>query len=198
MSGVDPKRLADNYAQDHPYTDDHVPICNSLGIEFWRPIPDFSGYQISTWGRILSVMPWRGSSDRLLKQDFNKHTGYFMICLRRNRERHKDVVHRLMAKTYLRNPDGKATVNHKDGNRRNNHISNLEWATYSENSFHKCRVLGYGCGENNPAAKITDDDAQEIKALRFYGAKLKDIGDAYGLTIQGVSAITNGYCRKSA
>ena len=55
---------------------------------------------------------------------------------------HSILVHRAVAKAFIPNPQGKPCVNHKDGNKLNNHVSNLEWVTYSENERHSYDVLG--------------------------------------------------------
>jgi hypothetical protein len=68
--------------------------------------------------------------------------GYHAIDLYKNGERTTFLVHRIMAATFLPNPTNKRTVNHKDGNKLNNNIDNLEWATYSENNKHSYSKLG--------------------------------------------------------
>jgi hypothetical protein len=68
--------------------------------------------------------------------------GYHSIDLYRNGKRKTLLVHRLMAETFIPNPISKRTVNHKDGNKLNNVLSNLEWATYSENNKHSFDKLG--------------------------------------------------------
>lgn len=68
----------------------------------------------------------------------NKGQQYFTVSLKAKRKR----ISRLVAEVYIPNPFGKKEVNHKDGNRLNNHVSNLEWVTPSENMYHSYRVLG--------------------------------------------------------
>ena len=71
------------------------------------------------------------------------HTeGYRIACLSDNGKQKIFFVHRLVANAFIPNPLHKPTVNHIDGDKENNCVENLEWATYSENSLHSCRVLG--------------------------------------------------------
>ena len=65
---------------------------------------------------------------------------YVSFCIKHVTKRQS--VHRLVAKAFIPNPENKRTVNHKDGNRQNNCLDNLEWATHSENHFHAFRELG--------------------------------------------------------
>lgn len=62
----------------------------------------------------------------------NKQNGYLCVDLYMNNKRTKVPIHRLVAEAFIKNPDNKPTVDHKDGNRQNNAISNLRWSTYSE------------------------------------------------------------------
>lgn len=68
--------------------------------------------------------------------------GYLSVTLKTKNGRKTCLVHRLIAMCFLDNPDNKPCVNHKDGNKRNNSVENLEWCTYSENELHSYRVLG--------------------------------------------------------
>ena len=67
--------------------------------------------------------------------------GYEIVSLWKNNKRKSFRVHRMVAELYLPNPHNKPQVNHKDGNKTNNKLENLEWATASENNKHKYRIL---------------------------------------------------------
>ena len=72
-------------------------------------------------------------------------------------------VHRLVAEAYIPNPNNLPEVNHKDGNRANNNVSNLEWCTRSENALHSTRVLKKGIRAENGLAKLNDNQVAEIR-----------------------------------
>lgn len=98
-------------------------------IEEWRDISGYEGlYQVSNRGRVRSA--------RKIKSSQDNGRGYLMVHLNKNNKPKWHLVHRLVAKAFIPNPEQKQTVNHKDGNRANNEVSNLEWATYSENNLH--------------------------------------------------------------
>ena len=101
-------------------------------------------------------------------------------------------VHRLVAETYLDNPMDKAEVNHKDGNKANNHISNLEWVTSSENKTHafQSRINKHtGERHHNSLEKKTVDT---IKYLWSLGWKQHRIAEEVGCSQQSVSQIVTG------
>lgn len=93
--------------------------------EIWAPIPDFPLYCASTHGRVRNARGW------MLKSALNED-GYPRLGLV-NSKGHKQsmTVHRLVAMTFIPNPDNLPTVHHKDQDRANAHASNLEWASYS-------------------------------------------------------------------
>ena len=95
-----------------------------------EPITGFEGkYSISTDGQVWNVHKeqWQAQSDA---------GEYLKVCLVYEGKKHQAVVHRLVAEHFLPNPGNYPIVNHIDGNKHNNHVSNLEWVTPVENAQH--------------------------------------------------------------
>ncbi len=80
--------------------------------------------------------------NKILKPYTHKKNGYQIIKLCINGKKHAFLLHRLVANSFIPNPENKPEVNHKNGIKTDNTIYNLEWATKSENELHKVRVLG--------------------------------------------------------
>lgn len=100
-------------------------VSRSMSSEEWRVISDLPAYEISSNGRVRR-------KQKILKQQLEG--GYMKICLSSNRKAR--WVHRLVALAFLTNSQNKATVNHKNHNRSDNRVSNLEWATAVEQNNH--------------------------------------------------------------
>lgn len=97
-----------------------------MSLEAYRDIPGFENYAVSTWGRVMNKR-----TGRYLKPSPNAK-GYLRVDLYGERKRHMHV-HRLVAAAFIPNRQGKPQVNHIDGNKENNSVSNLEWVTDAEN-----------------------------------------------------------------
>ncbi len=97
--------------------------------EIWKDIDGFDGrYQVSSWGNIRNV--------RGIMKPYRNKKGYLKIDLCKDGERYKKRVNRLVAEAFIPNPYNLPQVNHKDGNKENNSVSNLEWCTNKENHEH--------------------------------------------------------------
>lgn len=105
--------------------------------ELWKDIPGFEDrYQVSQRGNIRSIQDNHGNYREHLRSTWISPKGYVYVQLFIKDKRHNVSVHWAVATAFLDNPGHKKTVNHIDGNKLNNHVSNLEWATYGENARH--------------------------------------------------------------
>ncbi len=119
-------------------------------VETWKPVKGYEGqYEVSDQGRVRSLARTVNNKklpDKLMVVHAH-YSGYRCVWLRRPREHKKMFVHRLVAEAFLSNAMGKPIVNHKDANRQNNCVENLEWATLSENTrYHYARERGKKAG----------------------------------------------------
>ena len=113
----------------------------TIETEIWKPIKDYEGlYEVSNFGRVKSLGNGKSnnSKERILKPG-KVGGGYLKICLCKNREINQFFIHRLVAETFISNPDNLPEVNHKDENKENNSVENLEWCTHKDNCNHGTR-----------------------------------------------------------
>lgn len=129
-------------------------------MENWKDIEGYEGiYQISNYGRVKSLKP-RYKNKSILKARTNIY-GYSMVYLSYNK-RKEYRVHRLVAQAFIDNPENKPQVNHKDGNKKNNNVENLEWCTSSENNLHACKT-GLMSGFKHHNSKFTKEEILWIR-----------------------------------
>lgn len=129
--------------------------------EIWKNIKGYENeYQISNLGRIKSLKRntknYKCKEDKILKNKIN-HNGYLMAYLSQNKKIKCFRVHRLVAEAFIPNPENKPQVNHKDGNKQNNCVDNLEWCTAKENTDH---AIKNKFRENKYKRKIIQYDKQ--------------------------------------
>lgn len=115
--------------------------------EIWKPVVGYEElYEISSYGRVRSLAcPRSGKkhsrrkSERIMKPSYNKANGYYSIALTKDEKMHHFYIHRLVATSFLPNPNNLPEVNHKDENKVNNRVDNLEWCDRMHN-------IHYGTG----------------------------------------------------
>lgn len=124
--------------------------------ERWLPVVGYEGfYEVSDTGNIrgldrsaLTVEGWTQHVKGITLKQKDTKDGYKEVTLQRNGKAHSIRVHRIVAMAFIGEPQGEAKeVNHKDGNKKNNNVSNLEWVTSSENQIHAYKMgLQKPCG----------------------------------------------------
>jgi hypothetical protein len=152
----------------------HTPL-NQLSlfdVERWLPVVGYEDvYAVSNHGRVMRLAgSERVKENRIVKQGDNGRGYMFVRLWADNKPQHR-YVHRLVMQSFVGEcPEG-ITVNHIDGNKANNHLSNLEYATHSENIQHAYNQgLNYGArGEMHSMAKLTQTQADEIRRLYALG-----------------------------
>lgn len=130
---------------------------------------EYNNFEVSIDGQIRNV-----NTKNTYKLYLNKN-GYWQVCVSLGSRNNKKIfrVHKAVAETFIPNPDNKCTVNHIDGNKQNNVVNNLEWATYSENTQH-AEQNGLTChakGTESPSSKLSYDDIVYIRENYIPGDK---------------------------
>ena len=139
-------------------------------IEIWRDIKDYEGlYQVSNWGRFKNLN-YRNTGKERLKNPSKDVGGYLVINLRKNNETKTCYVHRLVAETFLPNPEGKPCINHKIEGKKGKTMNfvffnedgsvdeertTLEWATYEENNNYGTRTERAAKARSKPVLQLS-------------------------------------------
>ncbi|MGR5435257.1 HNH endonuclease signature motif containing protein [Vibrio owensii] len=168
-------------------------------------VADVKGYEglyaVSKCGKIYSHSQvrevrnrWGGLTTRLFKGRWKKlgssSGGYKTVELYKDTVRKLALVHRLVAEAFIPNPDNKPFVNHIDGDKTNNHVSNLEWCTPKENTVHAIRTgLFNQDGEDSSNSKLLDS---EVRAIFLDDRPYPDISDEYKISGAQISRIKKG------
>lgn len=135
-------------------------------METWKNLLMTDNYQVSNIGRVRSIERVTRHGHRRKEKILSLvDTNYLCVDICINNKRTKKLVHRLVAESFLPNPENKKCVNHKDGNKLNNLLENLEWCTYKENSIHASSLglVRDQYGEKNNMSKLTESQVIDIK-----------------------------------
>lgn len=139
--------------------------------ETWKDIPNYEGlYQASNLGRIKGLRRYKQNhsklqlvEEKIIKQYVNKHNGYVYAVLCKDGKEKNCRVHKLIATAFIPNPENKKTINHIDGNKANNRVDNLEWATNQENIMHAIET-GLASTDRNKIAILQYDKKQKLNS----------------------------------
>ncbi len=159
-------------------------------LEYWIDVSNFPDYQVSNHGRVKNK-----KTDKILKPYPTR--GYLRIGLYDETGRKCKLVHRLVAEAFIPNPKNKPAVNHINGCKTDNNVTNLEWSTASENLYHAhnngLRPKLDNQGEKNGFAKLTEAQVIHIKQLLADGKLTqKAIASHFNVSRETISNIKNG------
>jgi hypothetical protein len=163
----------------------------------WTRIVGFPDYEVSDDGKVRFLGGWRqfGPHKRYAPAGERKaqpHScGYLQVRLSLGADQWKNkYIHRLVAQAFIPNPQRLGDINHKDGNKYNNHWTNLEWVSRRDNHKHAREVLGIHIrGERHGRRKITE--AMAIAIIKANGTQ-REIADRYGISRSHVGYIRSG------
>lgn len=182
--------------------------------EEWRPVVGYEDrYEVSNWGNVRSKS--RGQTVNCSNREYYQcysgkqlsltrasKTGYLMCWLQVEPKPRNCTAHRLVAQAFIPNPENKPTVNHKDGNKQNNYVENLEWSTYQENVKHAHET---GLTHPNIEAMLdasVDASKKPVKILEtgqvFESCKAASVylGEAVEFVSRVIELVPDGYSTK--
>ena len=144
--------------------------------ELWSYIPNYLGYQASTLGNI------RNKSTEYVLKPYLTNRGYHTVGFTVNGKKKRLYIHRLVASTFLDNNDNLPEVNHINGIKTDNRITNLEWSTGSTNILH-----AYSTGLRK--SKLTPQDKQQILQLLQQGMTHRTLGKLFNVSHSTIGSL---------
>lgn len=166
----------------------------------WKKIKNFSNYEVSETGEVRSLGA-RGKAGKILRQHCNqKRRGYYYVGLGTGQRGvyATKAVHRLVAEAFIPNPEHKPQVNHKDGNKANNAVTNLEWVTHTENIHHSIATGLFNAGSKKEIHQY-DTSGKFLKTFKSINEAAKVLGIHRVLisnVINGKHKTTHGFVFK--
>lgn len=140
-------------------------------IEIWKDVTGYEGiYQVSSFGNVRSLDriiynsgsgKYCNTKGRLLSNNKTNGNGYKIVSLNFNGSSKNQYIHKLVAKSFIDNPNDYPIINHKDENKSNNNISNLEWCTYKYNN-------NYGTVKQRLSEKLKNNKKTSKPVIAYY------------------------------
>lgn len=147
--------------------------------EQWLHIDGYLDYMVSTFGRVHSI-----KRNKILKPRL-RPDGYYDIKLWKNGKDSRELIHRLVAKAFIDNPNNLPCINHRDEDKSNNCVWNLEWCNYSYNNNYSIYK------QQRPVQQL---DLKTGKVIATYKS-LNDAARILGINVSGISQVCNGKCK---
>lgn len=170
-------RLWDDPAPENDEPVEHV----EPGIEAWKPLPDYPGYEVSTFGRFANCRSGR----RVIHAGGARAGGHMVVKPRKAVGRTASVqvlLHRLVMEAFVGPRPPGMVIRHLDGNPRNNRLDNLAYGTPAENSADMIRH-GRGCqGERSNTARLTRSLVLDMRRKHAMGRSCLSLSKEYGVS----------------
>lgn len=165
---------------------------SNIQEEIWKDLIGYEGiYRISSGG-VIEYRCHKSGKIKIRKSQIDKSNGYVYIRLFNPAKTHK--VHRLVASTFIPNPDSKPQVNHKNGIKTDNNVVNLEWVTSKENVNYSKETFGTFRGEKHSKAilsELSELSVLDIRRKYQQGVRKIELTKQYKISYGHVEAILN-------
>ena len=176
--------------------------------QIWKSIRGYEGlYEVNNLGFVRGLSRkischkiYQRNQKTMILKGIKRSNGYIQVALSKNGKSCIFFVHRLVLSAFLENPMNKPQVNHKDGNKENNKIENLEWVNASENGLHSYRELGRSAwhkgktGKGTPTAKALIQKTLEGTIIRFWDCGLDAVREGK-FESSSISRCANGIAK---
>ncbi len=164
--------------------------------EQWKATP-FPNYEVSNLGRVRRSMPGKGTFAGRLLRAGRGGVGYLTVAPVIDGRNVTHCVHVLVALAFCQPVEGARFVNHRDGNKSNNHATNLEWVTQKQNGEHAAATGLLVEGSRHYRAKLTDAQVEAMREERWLlGTSFRVLGEKYGVSITTVHSAVHGQTYK--
>ena len=155
-------------------------------MEIWKTIQDYGGlYQVSNTGKVRDLK-------NHIKSVYKNNKGYTCLSLYYNGKTYHPTVHRLVAKAFIPNPNNYEQVNHKDCNKENNNVENLEWCNQRYNYDEGMKTFQYSKNEEHYFAKLKNSDIPIIYELYKLGFTRATVAKMFSINPSSLEAIEKG------
>ena len=149
--------------------------------ENWRTIDGYETYMVSNLGRIKSFHPRYGTTNPRILKPGDRGRGYQVVSLCKDKKSSQFAVHRLVLFAFVGPPPDGMERRHSNADKENNRLSNLSWATKTENQRDRVKHGTHLRGERHRLAKLNEDKVRKMRRLRKSGLTYVAIGKQFGI-----------------